>query len=103
MFSVQDAEQVLHFAEFGVVLSLFLIGLELRPRRLWAMRQAIFGLGTLRVAITGLALACVGIFFLGSEWQPSLFCRDGAGVVFDGIYTSGDGRERPSSRPGTAV
>lgn len=73
MFSEQDAEQVLHFAEFGVVLLLFLIGLELRPKRLWAMRQAIFGLGTLQVAITGLALACVGIFFLGSEWQPSLF------------------------------
>ncbi|MBS0250760.1 MAG: cation:proton antiporter [Proteobacteria bacterium] len=73
MFSVQDAAQVLHFAEFGIVLLLFLIGLELRPRRLWAMRQAIFGLGTLQVAITGLALACVGIFFLGTEWQPSLF------------------------------
>ena len=73
MFSEQDAEQVLHFAEFGVVLLLFLIGLELRPKRLWAMRQAIFGLGTLQVAITSLALAFVGILFFGTQWQPSLF------------------------------
>ena len=73
MFSVQDAEQVLHFAEFGVVLLLFLIGLELRPKRLWAMRQAIFGLGTLQVVITGLALAFIAILFFGTEWQPSLF------------------------------
>lgn len=73
MFSEQDAEQVLHFAEFGVILLLFLIGLELRPKRLWAMRQAIFGLGTLQVAITSLALAFVGIVFFDTPWQPSLF------------------------------
>jgi len=73
LFSVQDAAQVLHFAEFGVVLLLFLIGLELRPKRLWAMRQAIFGLGTLQVVITSLALAFVGILFFRTQWQPSLF------------------------------
>ena len=44
---------MLHFAEFGVVLLLFLIGLELRPKRLWAMRAAIFGLGGAQVALTG--------------------------------------------------
>jgi glutathione-regulated potassium-efflux system protein KefB len=73
MFSEQDAEQVLHFAEFGVVLLLFLIGLELRPKRLWAMRQAIFGLGAMQVAVTALALAFVGVAFFGTQWQPSLF------------------------------
>ncbi|MBS0232000.1 MAG: cation:proton antiporter [Proteobacteria bacterium] len=73
MFSEQDAEQVLHFAEFGVILLLFLIGLELRPKRLWAMRQAIFGLGTLQVVITSLVLAFVGIVFFSTQWQPSLF------------------------------
>lgn len=73
MFSAQDAEQVLHFAEFGVILLLFLIGLELRPKRLWAMRQAIFGLGTLQVLVTSLALAFVGIVFFDTQWQPSLF------------------------------
>jgi glutathione-regulated potassium-efflux system protein KefB len=73
MFSETDAEQVLHFAEFGVVLLLFLIGLELRPKRLWAMRQAIFGLGAMQVTVTALALAFVGVAFFGTQWQPSLF------------------------------
>jgi glutathione-regulated potassium-efflux system protein KefB len=73
LFSQRDAEQVLHFAEFGVVLLLFLIGLELRPKRLWAMRQAIFGLGTAQVVLTSLALMFVAIFFFGSGWQPALF------------------------------
>jgi glutathione-regulated potassium-efflux system protein KefB len=74
LFTEQDAEQVLHFAEFGVVLLLFLIGLELRPKRLWAMRQAIFGLGTAQVAITSVALGLVGMaFFTTTQWQPALF------------------------------
>lgn len=73
LFSARDAEQVLHFAEFGVVLLLFLIGLELRPRRLWAMRQAIFGLGAAQVAITTIALSFISIAFFGTGWQPSIF------------------------------
>jgi glutathione-regulated potassium-efflux system protein KefB len=73
LFSEHDAQQVLHFAEFGVVLLLFLIGLELRPKRLWAMRQAVFGIGTLQVAITSIALGFVCILFFGTQWQPSLF------------------------------
>jgi glutathione-regulated potassium-efflux system protein KefB len=73
LFSARDAEQVLHFAEFGVVLLLFLIGLELRPKRLWAMRQAIFGLGTAQVALTSVALSIVGVVFFRTQWQPALF------------------------------
>jgi len=42
---IADAEEVLHFAEFGVVLLLFIIGLELHPSRLWVKRNAVFGLG----------------------------------------------------------
>ena len=41
-FSNYKAQEILHFAEFGIVLLLFLIGLELRPKRLWAMRNAVF-------------------------------------------------------------
>jgi monovalent cation:proton antiporter-2 (CPA2) family protein len=52
-----SAQSVLHFAEFGVVLLLFLIGLELRLTRLWALRTSIFGAGGLQVVLTGLALA----------------------------------------------
>ena len=72
LFDKQDAAQILHVAEFGVVLLLFLIGLELRPKRLWAMRQAIFGLGAAQVAVTALALGGLGIM-LGLKPQPALF------------------------------
>ncbi len=47
---VTDPKDMLHFAEFGVVLMLFLVGLELEPRRLWALRRPIFGWGTLQLA-----------------------------------------------------
>jgi glutathione-regulated potassium-efflux system protein KefB len=72
IFSSHDAAEILHVAEFGVVLLLFLIGLELRPTRLWAMRQAIFGLGAAQVALTALALAALGMA-LGLKPQPALF------------------------------
>ena len=52
-FSDYKAQEILHFAEFGIVLLLFLIGLELRPKRLWAMRNAVFGLGSAQVLLTG--------------------------------------------------
>jgi monovalent cation:proton antiporter-2 (CPA2) family protein len=55
-----DQQEVLHFAEFGVVMMLFLIGLELRPSRLWQMRVSILGLGGLQVVITTVAIAAVG-------------------------------------------
>jgi len=73
LFSEQDAEQVLHFAEFGVVLLLFLIGLELRPKRLWAMRQAVFGLGSAQVACTATVLTLIGIVVFQTPWQAALF------------------------------
>jgi glutathione-regulated potassium-efflux system protein KefB len=69
---VPDVESVLHFAEFGVIMLLFVIGLELRPRRLWAMRAGIFGLGSAQVAVTGIALAGVAAAF-GLPSQAALF------------------------------
>lgn len=51
-----DPEEIMHLAEFGVILLMFLIGLELRPQRLWEMRQSIFVMGTLQVVATGLVL-----------------------------------------------
>src|SRR5262245_26173219 len=69
---VGDVESVLHFAEFGVIMLLFVIGLELRPRRLWAMRSAIFGLGSAQVVLTGAALAAAALAF-GLAWQAALF------------------------------
>src|SRR5688572_2763159 len=52
-------ETVLHFAEFGVVLLLFLIGLELDPQRLWALRRQILGMGSAQVALTAGAVAAI--------------------------------------------
>ena len=60
---VDDEQEVLHFAEFGVVLLLFVIGLELQPRRLWAMRRAVFGLGGGQFALTAAVLAGLALAF----------------------------------------
>ncbi len=68
---VADAESTLHFAEFGVVLLLFLIGLELEPARLWALRQPVFGLGGAQVVLTTAALTTAGLA-LGWTWQTAL-------------------------------
>ncbi|HLC09146.1 MAG TPA: monovalent cation:proton antiporter-2 (CPA2) family protein, partial [Methyloceanibacter sp.] len=62
LYGLNDVEHILKFGEFGVVMLLFVIGLELRPVRLWSMRSSIFGLGTLQLVTTtivlgGLALA----------------------------------------------
>lgn len=58
-------------AELGVVFLLFVIGLELEPARIWAMRRTLFGLGTLQVVLTGLALALVALA-IGYSWRPAL-------------------------------
>lgn len=57
--------------DIGVVLLLFVIGLELEPHRLWAMRRVLFGLGTLQVLATGVVLTLVGLIF-GRPWQAAL-------------------------------
>ncbi len=57
---IGDVESILHFSEFGVVLLLFLVGLELNPKRLWSLRRAIFGMGSLQVVATLLAFAAIG-------------------------------------------
>jgi glutathione-regulated potassium-efflux system ancillary protein KefC len=68
---VRDVESILHFAEFGVVLMLFLIGLELDPKRLWSMRGPVFGGGALQLAVCG-GLLAGGAWALGLPWQAAL-------------------------------
>ena len=68
---VTNVEDILHFAEFGVVLMLFLVGLELEPRRLWNLRRSIFGWGSMQVLgcallLTVVAMAC------GVGWRLAL-------------------------------
>lgn len=69
---VDDPESTLAFAEFGIVLLLFVIGLELRPARLWQLRGDIFGLGLLQVIVCGLALTAVVLVATGLTWQAAL-------------------------------
>ena len=66
-----ETEDLRHFAEFGVVMMLFLIGLELDPRALWAMRDRLLGLGGMQIAMT---LAAITVFsiWLGYAWQASI-------------------------------
>ncbi|HSD93051.1 MAG TPA: monovalent cation:proton antiporter-2 (CPA2) family protein [Methyloceanibacter sp.] len=71
-YALTDVGEVLHFGEFGVVLLLFVIGLELRPIRLWAMRSAIFGLGTAQLIATSTVLAALAIA-LGLSFSQALF------------------------------
>jgi len=68
---VQDVDTILHFSELGVVLLLFIIGLELQPARLWVLRKSVFGLGGAQVVSTALALTLVGLAF-GWTWQAAL-------------------------------
>ena len=73
---VRNVEDILHFAEFGVVLMLFVIGLELQPKRLWDLRRPIFGWGMAQM------LVCTGILFIaawgfGLSWRVSLIAGMG--------------------------
>lgn len=66
-----DVVSIQHFAEFGVVMMLFIVGLELEPRMLWAMRTKLLGLGGLQVFVTG-GLVTVIALLMGQPWQFSV-------------------------------
>ena len=71
-----DAD-LLHFAEFGVVMMLFIIGLELEPKALWGMRHRLIGLGGSQVVLTMVAVMAAAMA-MGLNWAPALAC----GMVF---------------------
>ncbi|MEM6263537.1 MAG: monovalent cation:proton antiporter-2 (CPA2) family protein [Bacteroidota bacterium] len=66
-----EGEDILHFAEFGVVMMLFLIGLELEPKQFWRMRRSIVGMGASQMVVTT-ALLFAGGLVMGFEWQAAL-------------------------------
>lgn len=66
-----ETAELQHFAEFGVVMMLFLIGMELEPRALWDMRNRLLGLGGLQVSLTAILITGVGLL-LDQTWQVSL-------------------------------
>lgn len=70
-FVGNEGEDIMHFAEFGVVMMLFLIGLELEPSHFWKMRSSILGLGSLQLVLTTLALTG-GLLLLGLDWRGAL-------------------------------
>ncbi|MEM7010741.1 MAG: monovalent cation:proton antiporter-2 (CPA2) family protein [Verrucomicrobiota bacterium] len=67
----KDSNDVMHFAEFGVVMMLFLVGLELQPSRLWKMRGPILGIGGMQVAVSAVAICGIALAF-GVVWQMAL-------------------------------
>jgi glutathione-regulated potassium-efflux system ancillary protein KefC len=68
---IANVQDILHFAEFGVVLMLFLVGLELQPRRLWSLRRPIFGWGSAQVLACALAIGAAALA-LGVAWRTAV-------------------------------
>jgi monovalent cation:proton antiporter-2 (CPA2) family protein len=69
---ISRIDTTLHIAEFGIVLLMFVIGLELQPSRLWVLRKPIFGLGTGQVVLTSLLIGSAAYFGFAQTWQSSL-------------------------------
>ncbi|TRW98026.1 monovalent cation:proton antiporter-2 (CPA2) family protein [Flavobacterium gawalongense] len=71
-FIGQEGQDIMHFAEFGVVMMLFLIGLELEPSKFWKMRKFILGMGSLQLVGTTLILFLGCLFFMDWKWETTL-------------------------------
>ena len=70
-FIGKEGEDIMHYAEFGVVMMLFLIGLELEPELLWKLRKSILGLGSLQVILSTLVVGAI-VYATGLNWQQAL-------------------------------
>jgi len=91
---VGGGESKLAFAEIGIAFLLFLVGLELHPRRLWQLRRAIFGLGLAQVVVTGVILTGLIFLTLGFSWQAALalglpLALSSTAQVLPGLKSSG--------------
>ena len=95
---IGDAEATLNIAELGVVLLLFLVGLELEPSRLWALRQPVFGLGGAQVAVTGIVLAAINVG-LGLSWQSAIVIGFGLAMSSTAIVLAWLGERGELSSP----
>ncbi|BFU59243.1 MULTISPECIES: monovalent cation:proton antiporter-2 (CPA2) family protein [Rodentibacter] len=73
---VDDPHAIIHLAEFGVVMFLFVIGLEMKPSHLWSLRRQIFGLGSMQVIISAIVLTCVSVQF-GVSWEVAFVSSAG--------------------------
>jgi monovalent cation:proton antiporter-2 (CPA2) family protein len=95
---IADANATLNFAEMGVVLLLFLIGLELEPSRLWALRRPVFGLGGAQVVVTGIALTGIAVWF-NLSWQAAIVVGLGLAMSSTAIVLAWLGERGQVSSP----
>jgi len=95
---IADADATLDFAEMGVMLLLFLIGLELEPSRLWALRHPVFGLGGAQVAVTGIVLTGIAVF-LDLSWQAAIVVGLGLAMSSTAIVLAWLGERGQLSSP----
>jgi monovalent cation:proton antiporter-2 (CPA2) family protein len=103
---IHEPDTVLHFAELGVVLMLFLLGLELSPKLLWQLRGAIFGLGLAQLFVTALIIyALLGIWELGNETRIFLACALSLSSTAFAVQLMADHKQlsTPVGRDGFAV
>lgn len=73
---IADPHAIIHLAEFGVVMFLFVIGLEMKPSHLWSLRRQIFGLGSMQVIISAILMTIVGTQF-GVSWEVAFVSSAG--------------------------
>jgi monovalent cation:proton antiporter-2 (CPA2) family protein len=88
-----EGHHVMHFAEFGVVMMLFLVGLELRPALLWQLRRPILGLGGLQVVACAVAMAGAALV-VGTPWRPAMaigltFAMSSTAIVLSSLSERG--------------
>ncbi|MDX1270017.1 MAG: monovalent cation:proton antiporter-2 (CPA2) family protein, partial [Oceanisphaera sp.] len=69
---ISKSQNIAQLSELGVVMLMFIIGLELSPRRLWVMRRAVFGAGFTQVVVTGLVLATGALLLFDQSWKSAL-------------------------------
>ena len=69
---IDNRAEIAHLSELGVVLLLFVIGIELKPSRLWLMRSMVFGLGALQVTVAGVLISAVAYYAFGVDWRSAI-------------------------------
>jgi CPA2 family monovalent cation:H+ antiporter-2 len=92
-YIVREGQDIMHFAEFGVVMMLFLIGLELEPSQFWKMRKSILGMGSIQMVFTSLMIFAL-LMITGLSWQVSLavslaFAMSSTAIVLQTIKEKG--------------
>lgn len=100
-YVTENVEDVRHFTELGVVLLLFLIGLEMKPAKLWAMRREVFGLGLLQILVSGIVIGSYFSFF-ENNWAAALligmtFALSSTAMVLQMLQESGEITSRHGS------